>query len=70
MGYNRGGKRRTDRLRRRKRYDNRLAAQRAAPETPPKEGLGQKMKHLAQAAAGKIGDAVHAAVEKVKQAVK
>jgi hypothetical protein len=69
MGYNRGGKRRTDRLRRRKKYENRLAKKMAAPEAPPTEGLGQQMKHLAQEAVSKVGNVLHAAVEKVKNAV-
>ncbi len=35
MGYNRGGKRRTDRLKRRKREDRRLAAKTAAGQARP-----------------------------------
>jgi hypothetical protein len=35
MGYNRGGKRRTDRLKRRKRYENRLVKKLAAETTKP-----------------------------------
>jgi hypothetical protein len=34
MGYNRGGKRRTDRLKRRKRQEQRLAAKTAAQAKP------------------------------------
>ncbi|HTU19018.1 MAG TPA: hypothetical protein VMG10_13235 [Gemmataceae bacterium] len=70
MGYNRGGARRTKRLRRRKRLENRLAQQRSEQEAPPKENLGQKVKHMAQEAAEKVGDVLHAAAEKVKEAVK
>jgi hypothetical protein len=70
MGYNRGGKRRTDRMRRRKKYENRLAQKMATEETPHVEGMGQKMKHLAQEAVSKVGDVLHSAVEKVKSVVK
>ena len=70
MGYNRGGARRTARLRRRKRLENRLAKKRSRSESPPQESLGQKVKHLAQEAAGTIGAALHAAAEKIKGAVK
>lgn len=66
MGYNRSGTRRTARLRRRKRLENRLA-QRMAPQ---KEGVGQKVKRLAEKAAGIVGEALHAAAEKVKNVVK
>jgi hypothetical protein len=52
MGYNRSGTRRTARLRRRKKLENRLAAK------------------MVQGAVEKVGDARHAAVEKVKDVVK
>jgi len=70
MGYNRGGKRRTARLRRRKRLENRLAEKMAAAEAPKKETLGQKVKHLAHEAVEKVGEVLHTAAEKVKKAVK
>jgi hypothetical protein len=66
MGYNRGGVRRTARLRRRKRLENRLAQKMRGTEAPP-ENLGQKVRHLAQAAASKVGEALHAAADEVKQ---
>ncbi len=66
MGYNRSGTRRTARLRRRKRLENRLAEKMA----PQQEGVVQKVKHLAEKAAGKVGEVLHAAVEKVKHVVK
>lgn len=66
MGYNRGGKRRTARLRRRKRLENRLAQKMSASAAPPSESLGQKVKHLAEAAVHKVGEALHAAADKIK----
>src|SRR5690242_11439898 len=41
MGYNRGGARRTARLQRRKRLENRLAQKLAAAETPKQESLAK-----------------------------
>lgn len=71
MGYNRSGTRRTARLRRRKRLENRLAAKMAdSTAAPPQEGLGQKVKHLAHEAVGKVGQVLHAATEKIKSVVK
>ena len=70
MGYNRGGARCTARLRRRKRLENRLARKTGNSESPPRESLGQKVKHMAQEAAGKVGEVLHAAAEKVKEVVK
>lgn len=70
MGYNRGGARRTARLRRRKRLENRLAQKMGATEAPPSESLGQKVKHLAQAAASKVGEVLHAAADKVRHGMK
>lgn len=70
MGYNRGGARRTARLRRRKRLENRLVRKVSGNESPPREGLGQKVKHLAQDAAAAVGSVLHAAAEKVKKVVK
>lgn len=70
MGYNRGGKRRTARLRRRKRLENRLAQRVNPSESPPPESLGQKMKHLAQEAASKVGEVLHAAADKIKHGMK
>lgn len=71
MGYNRGGKRRTARLRRRKRLENRLAEKMSGNTPPPQsEVLAQKVKHLAQEAASKVGEVLHAAAEKVKDVVK
>jgi len=70
MGYNRGGRRRTARLRRRKRLESRLAKKMNGSESPRQESLGQKVKHLAQEAAGAVGNVLHAAAEKVKKVVK
>ena len=56
MGYNRGGKRRTARLRRRKRLENRLAQKMSQSESPAPESLGQKIKHVAQEAVSKVGE--------------
>jgi hypothetical protein len=70
MGYNRGGARRTARLRRRKRLENRLAQKMSGGESPAQESLGQKVKHLAQEAASTVGEVLHAAAEKVKDVVK
>jgi hypothetical protein len=66
MGYNRGGTRRTARLKRRKRLETRLARKAAAD----KEGLTGKVKGMAKSAVQKVGGALHAAVEKVKDVVK
>lgn len=70
MGYNRGGARRTARLKRRKRLENKLAEKAAASEAPKKESLTQKVKDIAKTAVEKVEGVVHAAVEKVKDVVK
>lgn len=70
MGYNRGGKRRTARLRRRKRLENRLAQKMSQSESPSPESLGQKVKHLAQEAVSKVGEVLHAAADKIKHGMK
>ena len=70
MGYNRGGRRRTARLRRRKRLENRLAQKKSQSESPPRESLGQKGKHVAQEAADKVGEVLHAAAENITEVVK
>jgi hypothetical protein len=44
MGYNRGGKRRTDRLIRRKRLERRLAEREAAGAQPRTESVTEKAK--------------------------
>jgi hypothetical protein len=70
MGYNRGGTRRTARLKRRKRLETRLAQRAAAEQASAKEGLTGKVKEMAKSAVEKVGGALHAAVEKVKDVVK
>jgi hypothetical protein len=66
MGYNRGGTRRTARLKRRKRLEQRLAEREAASAKPEKPSLTQKVKEIAKEAVEKVGDVLHAAAEKVK----
>jgi hypothetical protein len=39
-------------------------------ESPAPESLGQKVKHLAQAAVGKVGEVLHAATDKIKHGMK
>ena len=70
MGYNRGGKRRTDRLIRRKRLERRLAEREAASTKPKTEGLTQKFKEFAKEAVEKVGEALHTAAEQIKGSTK
>jgi hypothetical protein len=71
MGYNRSGVRRTARMKRHKRLQQRLAERASTVgEAPKKEGLTQKVKDLATGAAAKVGEALHAAAEKIKGVVK
>jgi hypothetical protein len=44
MGYNRSGVRRTARMKRHKKLENRLAQKQAASKSPPKEGQTLKGK--------------------------
>jgi hypothetical protein len=70
MGYNRSGDRRTARMKRRKKLENRLAQKAAASEAPQKESVTHKVKEMAKSAVEKVEGALHTAVEKVKGAVK
>jgi hypothetical protein len=67
MGYNRGGARRTARLKRRKREENRLLRT-AALQASEKPGLGTKVKELAEGV-HKVGEVMQAAAEKIKEAL-
>ena len=69
MGYNRGGTRRTARLKRRKRLENRLALKAAAEQVTAKESPTDKVKGIAKSTVEKVEGVFHAAVEKVKDVV-
>jgi len=73
MGYNRAGERRKARLKRHRREVARLQAraeqQPEAESTAQPQGFGARVKELAQEAVGKVGEAVHAVAQKVKDAV-
>jgi hypothetical protein len=67
MGYNRGGARRTARLKRSRREQLRLAKK--APATKPAQpakGLPARVGHSAEAAATAVGQAVHKVVDTVR----
>lgn len=70
MGYNRGGKRRTARLIRRKRLERRLTEREAASAKPKTESVTQKVKEFAKEAVEKVGEALHAAADRIKGATK
>lgn len=70
MGYNRSGVRRTAKMKRRKKLENRLAKKAAATEAPEKESLTHKVKEMAKSAVEKVEGALHAVAEKVKGAIK
>jgi hypothetical protein len=69
MGYNRSGTRRTQRLKRHKREQARLAAKAAAASPGAgeqhHEGLVEKVKGVASGVAEAVGHPVHKAVEAV-----
>ncbi len=48
MGYNRGGTRRSARLKRRRRLETRLARKATAEQVPTKENLTDKAKEMAK----------------------
>jgi hypothetical protein len=72
MGYNRSGVRRTARLKRRKRFEQRLAEKAAANQPAPEShpaGLVDKVKDMAKTAVEKVEGALHTAAEKIKGAL-
>jgi predicted Holliday junction resolvase-like endonuclease len=72
MGYNRSGTRRKNRLKRHKRYMQHLAEKAARQQeetTPEKEGLGHKIKDMAEGAIHKVGEAIAGVAEKIKDAI-
>lgn len=70
MGYNRGGTERKARLKRRKRLETRLTKRAAAEQAAAgKESLTGKVKEMAKSAVEKVGGAIQAAAQKVKDIV-
>ncbi len=67
VGYNRSGKRRTQRMKRAKRENARLTAKALAAEGPAEKpkGLVEKVKGVAKGVAEAVGGAVKSAVEAV-----
>ena len=65
MGYNRAGKRRKERLKRRRNEEFRVASKAAAAPAEEHKGLGGRVKDLAHSVAEKAASLAHAVADKV-----